>query len=160
MDRVAIKKHIRRYEGCKYKSYTDTEGYRTVAIGFNLDDPGAEATIEALGLDFDLVHAGKVALSDGQCDALLDAALTVAINDAKSLVSNFDQHPEDVKTVLVDLSYNLGKFRFAKFKNTLAAFEACDYCAAARGMAQSTWATQVGQRATDDIAIVQAHCGV
>jgi GH24 family phage-related lysozyme (muramidase) len=158
VDRAALKTRIRDYEGCEYEAYDDTEGYRTVAIGFNLDDPGAKDAIEGLGLDFDLVYDAEVALSDGHCEALLDLRLDTAINDAMSLVSNFATQPEDIQGVITDMCYNLGGPRFAKFEKTIAAFEVKDYCTAAKEMGDSKWARQVGRRAVDDIAIVQSYC--
>ena len=56
------------------------------------------------------------------------------------------------------MAYNMGRPKLAKFKKTLAAFEQKDYCTAAKEMGYSEWAKQVGRRAKDNIAIVQAHC--
>ena len=158
MDRQALIKRLRDYEGCEYTAYDDSEGYRTVAIGFLLDSPEAIDTIERMGLNYKGVYAGDVTLTDAHCNFLLDHKIDVAIADAKRLVSNFAELPDDVQDVIVDMSYNLGGPRLAKFVKTLAAFEARDYCTAAKEMAQSKWAKQVGRRAADDIAIVQAHC--
>jgi GH24 family phage-related lysozyme (muramidase) len=158
MDRQRLIKRLRDYEGCEYTAYDDSRGYRTVAIGYLLDSSEAREPVEKLGLDFEGVYKGDVALTDEHCSTLLDHKLDVATSDAKRLVSNFGQHPDDVQEVIVDMAYNLGGPRLMKFVKMLAAFEANDYCAAAHEMADSKWAKQVGRRAQDDIAIVQAHC--
>lgn len=158
MDIQVLKKRIRDFEGCEYKAYNDSLGYRTVGIGYLLDSPDAVDLIERIGLDFKAVYRGDVTLSDEHCDTLLEQKLGVAIADIKALVSNFDEHPHDVQNVLVDMAYNLGRPKLSRFVKTLAAFEAQDYCTAATEMANSIWAKQVGRRALDNIAIVQSHC--
>lgn len=51
------------------------------------------------------------------------------------------------RRVLANMAFNLGIGGLLSFKNTLAAVKRGDYEAAARGMLNSKWATQVGQRA-------------
>jgi lysozyme len=158
MTRTHMEALIRKHEGCEYISYNDTEGKRTIAIGFNLDKEGARTRIEALGLNYDSVYEGTHVLTYEHCNALLKVDLDDAIDNARVLVSNFDEQPEDVQSVIVDMIYNLGPSGFSKFVKTIAALVAKDYCTAVAEMSVSKWARQVPNRAKDDIDIVEAHC--
>jgi GH24 family phage-related lysozyme (muramidase) len=158
MNRVAIQAHIRKHEGCQYTAYDDSLGVRTVGIGFNLTRKDAKPRIEAMGLDYDLVYQGRVKLADAHCNALLNVDVEDAIDMARALLTNFNDQPDDVQLVIVDMIYNMGGPRFAKFEKTLAALEADDYCKAAIEMRNSKWAEQVPNRAAADIAIMMRHC--
>jgi lysozyme len=158
MNKVSLKARIRDYEGCELKAYDDSLGYRTIGIGYLLDCPEAVDAIERLGLDFKAVYRGDALLTEEHCDVLLDQKLDEAIQTAQELVPNFDDHPHDVQDVLVDMAYNLGRPKLARFVKMLAAFKAMDYCTAQREMSESLWARQVGRRALDNIAAVRLHC--
>lgn len=54
-----------------------------------------------------------------------------------------------VKTILINMAFNLGVDRLMKFKNTLAYIKAKDYLNAARNMKLSLWYKQVGVRAEE-----------
>jgi GH24 family phage-related lysozyme (muramidase) len=158
MNRTAMQAHIRKHEGCEYTSYDDSLGVRTVGVGFNLTRKDAKPRIEAMGLDYDLVYAGKLKLADAHCRALLMVDVEDAIEAASAIVGSFEDQPEDVQLVIVDMIFNLGAPRFAKFTKAIAALEARDYCTAAAEMRSSRWAEQVPNRARADIEIVLGHC--
>lgn len=54
-----------------------------------------------------------------------------------------------LKTVLINMAFNLGPDGLFKFKNTLAYMKAKDYKNAARNMTLSLWYKQVGSRAKE-----------
>jgi GH24 family phage-related lysozyme (muramidase) len=160
MDLKATEKLIRDHEGVRSRVYPDSEGILTIGVGFNLQKNGATQRIAALSVDYNDLCAGNCELNDDQVDKLFEDDLNTAVADAKTCVSNFSLHPEDVQTAIVDMVFNLGVTRFSKFTATIAALEADppDYCKAAVEMRDSAWAKQVPNRANDDIALVQQFC--
>ena len=57
-------------EGFKHYAYPDTTGHRTICVGYNMDaQPRSE--IEAFGVNYNAVYAGRTPLSTSQCLALL-----------------------------------------------------------------------------------------
>jgi len=65
------------------------------------------------------------------------------------LVPGWGDMPLYVQSVLVNLVFNLGPTRLAKFKNTLKLFNDGKYAAAASALTQSLWFKQVGDRAVE-----------
>jgi lysozyme len=158
VNRTRAESFIAAHEGCEFIAYDDTEGKRTVGVGFNLDRAGADTRIHALGLDYTDVYHGRCTLTTAHCSALFTVDLDDAIADAKAIVSNFASQPEDIQMVIVDMIFNLGASGFSKFVNTVAALQRHDYCKAADEMQSSKWAQQVPNRAKDDIALVRLYC--
>jgi len=158
MNRLTTEALIRKHEGVEYVAYDDSEGIRTIGIGFNLQKEGAQRRIGALGLDYDAVFSGACTLTDQHCSALFSVDLDDAIEQASGIVSNFSLQPDDVQSVIVDMVYNLGAAGFQKFTKAIAAFEDKDYCTAAAELQNSLWARQVPSRAKEDISMVKAFC--
>ncbi|MFZ0915112.1 MAG: hypothetical protein WAN09_17705, partial [Candidatus Korobacteraceae bacterium] len=101
MDLATIKAWIEHWEGRRNQTYDDKTGkaitpgcvvlgHPTVGVGFNLDATGAQAAIEALGLDYDQVRSGGQTLTDDQIDTLLDQTVNQAIQGARQVVPSFD----------------------------------------------------------------------
>lgn len=146
---------ISQHEGVRTQVYTDTAGIPTIGIGFNLQKAGAPQRIAALGVDYAQLCAGQCGLTDVEVQTLFSQDLDTAIGDTRALVSNFDSLPDNAQTAIVDMVFNLGGPRFSQFKATIAALVAEDFAQAADQMASSLWATQVPNRAADDIALVR-----
>lgn len=130
------------------------EGHPTVGVGFNLDATGAQAAIEALGLDYAQVRSGGQTLTDDQIDSLLDQTVNQAIQAAQQVISNFDALPGDRQVVIVDMVFNLGLSGFSKFVLTIQAIRNQDWPTAAQQMQQSAWFRQVGARASADVNLM------
>src|SRR5580658_8854572 len=102
MDLALTKQWITHWESTRFQSYADAtgtplnpgdtpRGNPTIGVGFNLAAPGAQATIEALGLDFNAVLTGAVNITPDQVDQLLTTTINGAVAGAKTLVPAFDQ---------------------------------------------------------------------
>lgn len=82
------------------------------------------------------------------------------------LTPNWGKMPLFAQSVLVNLAYNLGEQRLAKFAPTLALFEAHDWAGAAAHLKASVWYKQVGARSSELVArlenekIEDAHLAV
>lgn len=124
-----LKEDLKRDEGLRLKTYIDTVGVRTIGYGHTNN------------------VRKKQVITQEQAEALLDADIAVAIADAKIACKCFDKLDGPRKTVIANMSFNLGLERLALFQRTLAAVCSGKYQDAALHMMQSKWATQVKQRA-------------
>lgn len=79
----------------------------------------------------------------------LKEVILASIADAKRLVSNFEDQPDAVKTVLVSMAYNMGYTKLSGFRNTLRFAVNKDYTNMANGMEKSLWYSQTGRRAKE-----------
>lgn len=116
---------VARHEGLRLRPYRDTTGHWTIGFGLNLD-------------------AG---LTREEAEWLLRHRLAQTMDALVPELLWWGRLDEVRRAVLVDMAYNLGVAGLLKFHRTLAAVEAGDYEAAARGMLASRWARQVGTRA-------------
>jgi GH24 family phage-related lysozyme (muramidase) len=136
--------------------YLDQVGHPTIGIGFNLDRPDARGRIEALGLDYDAVRAGDVALTDAQIDRLFDGDFNDSLAAARDLLPNFTSLTSNAQIVLIDMVFNMGKQGVANFTRMLDALSRKDYAGAVEGMRYSKWASQVPNRATFDMDLMMS----
>jgi lysozyme len=125
--RDIAKAQIKVDEGVRFKVYRDSLGIETVGVGRNIRDKG---------------------LSMQEVDLLLDNDLSDAERDARAIFPTFDKLSDIRKAVLLNMSFNMGRERLSKFKKLRAAVQDEDWAEAARQMLLSTWASQVGARAT------------
>ena len=154
MDLGKTRAWIEHWEGRRNQTYIDSEGHPTVGVGFNLDDNGARADIEALGLNYDQVRAGAQDLTDAQIDTLLDRTVNQAVQGAQRVLATFDTIPDDKQIVIVDMVFNLGVDGFSKFAHAIQAIKSQDWATAAEQMQQSLWFRQVGARASADVNLM------
>jgi len=129
VNREALAKQLVIDEGLRLKPYHCTAGKLTIGVGRNLDDVGitkAEAMmllasdIERVETELDRVLPWWRGMSDKRQQVLANMCFNMGIgNSTCGLLS---------------------------FRNTLAAMQRGDYKAAARGMLDSAWARQVGDR--------------
>lgn len=115
-----------RHEGMALKPYRDTIGKLTIGCGRNLDDVG---------------------ISKAEAMILLEHDALIAIGGARGLVPMFDLLTRPRQLALIDMAFNLGSGRLAKFHDMLKAISLGDYSGAAAEMLDSKWAEQVGNRA-------------
>jgi lysozyme len=117
---------LRRDEGTRSIAYQDTRGHWTVGIGHNLETPLPAAVIDLL-FQYDVLAATEAAIL---------------------VTPTWAQLTPVRQGVLVNMAFNLGQAGLAAFKMMFRALAQGDYAGAAREMLDSTWATQVGDRAT------------
>ena len=136
-------------EGFRPKAYPDPlSGWKTptIGVGFNLSKPGAKERISELGLNYDLILKRKQSITKQHALALLNDDIKIAENDAKKIFKDFDSHPENVKNVLTNMSFNLGYNRLSNFTKLIEKINNKDYVNAAEEMKNSSWFKQVGPR--------------
>jgi lysozyme len=151
-----VQELITKHEGFRCQVYRDTKGNRTIAIGFNLDDPGARAVCETFGLNYDQLLAGTATLTLTEAEAIRDYKIDSAEFAAHCQFPNFDQLPDQAQAVILDMLYNLGSVKFAEFKMMIAALkqDPPDFNQAASEMKSSAWYCEVPNRAKEDCALM------
>ena len=133
-------------EGFRSKPYHCTAGKLTIGYGINLDEGITEEEAEAIleiRLEnlWDELGCFKIKIF-GQRDYGLNYELA-----RKGYLAD---------EILVNMAYNLGIPRLARFKNMWAALEEFDYHTAAAEMKDSMWYVQTGDRAERLVARMEA----
>lgn len=136
---------IAKHEGIERVVYKDSKGIPTVGIGFNLESNHNKQFLKQNPEILDKIK-NKIPLSDRDIKILYNHSLKQAYKDAVSVIPNFKQLPKDVKMIIIDMSFNLGKTRLAGFKNMIKALNNNDFETAAKEMKDSAWYHQVGNR--------------
>ena len=113
-----------RDEGLRLKVYKDSEGIETIGVGRNL----------------------QKGITREEAMFLLDNDIKAAIQDAMTF-DWYNDLDEVRQRVIINMIFNLGLYKFGKFKKTIAAIKNQDWNTAADEMLNSHWARQVGIRA-------------
>lgn len=125
---------LRRDEDVRYSPYNDTKGIPTVGVGHNLEAKPLPA-------------GWKYPLNDTQVNSLLDDDLEDVFHDLDRNLPWWTDLNDVRQRVICNMAYNLGITKLLGFKNTLVFMRQGKYDAAADGMLNSAWATQVKGRA-------------
>lgn len=156
MNRNVLKQFIEAAEGRRLACYLDTEGIPTIGVGVNLAEPRNEKRVEVLGRVVGNLKAGREELTDREVDWLLDGDIELAIQDARTVIANFDELDSARQTVLVDMAFNLGRRRLASFKRMRAALLEERFDEAADEMVDSRWFRQVKGRGARNVAAMRS----
>jgi GH24 family phage-related lysozyme (muramidase) len=129
-------KQLKNDEGEVLKVYNDHLGYLTFGIGHLITqkDPEAEWPI------------GEP-VSEERVKECFDKDVETSITEIKFMVKDFDDKPDIVQEVLVNMLFNLGYHRLSAFKKFLKAIKKNDWNEAAKEGRDSRWYTQVTMRA-------------
>tara|TARA_B100000900_G_C20595802_1_gene723348 strand:- start:1228 stop:1797 length:570 start_codon:yes stop_codon:yes gene_type:complete len=134
------------HESKEPRVYDDSEGNRTIGIGFNLEEPSNRKKAEALGFNVQDMLSGKKVLSDKEIKILYNESIKQAANDANAYLPQAGRQPPVVQKVLLDMAFNLGLTRLNGFVEMRKALIKGDYNKAAKEMIDSKWYNQVGTR--------------
>jgi len=130
-----IKLDLTKHEGCKTDVYLCSEGIPTAGIGHAL-------------LGDEELPVGTTVSMEQVLDWFKEDC-EEALSDARALFLNFDSLPDQVKRVLVNMAFNLGRSRLGKFKNLIRAVNEGNWVKAADEMIDSRWYNQVGNRSVE-----------
>ena len=145
-------------EGYYPCAYTDSRGFRTVGMGFNLEKPGARSRIANVGADYDKVKSRSQCLSDAQIQKLFWQDMPIAVSCVTSWLPNWSTLPSGPKSAVVDMAFNLGCAKLKEFKKMKAALtqNPPNYPAAAAEMKNSPWCSQVKGRCPRDVKCMRS----
>ena len=127
---TAASKQITIHEGRRNVAYTDSEGIKTVGVGFNLESPNADAQLKSVGASLSGVLDGDE-LSDEQVETLFQQDLAEAKLDAEAVIPNFNSLSPKRKVAFTDMAFNLGRTKLAGFKEMIVAIKIGDFDQAA-----------------------------
>ena len=131
-----LREQLKIDEGVIYEVYNDHLGYATFGIGHLITEQDEEYG-KPLGTP----------VSEERVNAVFEKDVAIYMSEAKKVFPNLEQLPEEAQQVIVNMTFNMGAPRLAKFKKFIAGVNASDWNTAAVEMMDSRWAKQVGNRA-------------
>jgi len=138
MDREAVFEQLKIDEGVVYEIYNDHLGYATFGVGH-------------LVLESDPEHGQPVGtpVSEQRVKECFENDLNTAIGECDALYEGgeFNDLPDEVQQILVNMMFNMGRTRLSKFKKMHAAILEGDWKTAAMEGRDSRWHKQVTNRA-------------
>ena len=135
------KAEIKRHEGEVLEIYMDSLGYKTLGVG-HLCQPN--------DIEYDWEVGTPV--SQEVVDAYYEMDFRKHYYEAVNVFGDekgFNNLPDDIQRVLVNMAFNLGGTRLSKFRNMLQACRNHDWQEMARQMQDSRWFGQVGRRSIE-----------
>jgi len=136
-NRDALFETLKVDEGVKNDVYLDHLGYKTVGVGHLILPLDPEAEFE-VGDE----------ISDERVRELFEQDLETCIAECVVLYDDYwEDFPGEVKEILANMMFNMGRPRLSKFKNFKAKLEAHDWADAAAEGRDSVWYRQVTNRA-------------
>ena len=136
MDIDKLREEIEYDEGNVQKIYLDHLGLPTFGIGHLVRESDPEYGWEV----------GRE-VSKARCDSVFNEDVKTVISDCHKLYPDFDNLPEEVKRIIANMMFNMGRPRLSKFKGMKRGVDARDWNAAADEMVDSRWYRQVTKRA-------------
>jgi len=136
MDLKKLYEEIKADEGEILEIYKDHLGYETFGIGH-------------LVVEADPEHGQPVGtpVSVERVREVFDKDIQTSINYCESLFGQWHNWPEEVQLIMVNMMFNMGPTRMAKFKNMIGALSVRDWKQAALEGRDSLWYRQVTNRA-------------
>ena len=143
------KAEIKRHEGEVLEIYMDSLGYKTLGVGHLCQPEDPEYSWEV-----------GTAVSQEIVDMYYDSDFNKHLKEAIHVVGekDFENLPEAIQRVIVNMCFNLGGTRLSKFKNMLAACRSHNWQEMARQMQDSRWYYQVGRRSQELQRMVLECC--
>ena len=135
-NRESVYEQLKIDEGVVYEIYNDHLGYPTFGIGHLITESDPEHGCTE-----------GTPVSEERVAEAFEQDLNIAIRECLVLYGErwFD-FPDEVKEILVNMMFNLGRPRLSKFKNMQAALDKGDWVTAAVEGRDSRWYYQVGNR--------------
>ena len=138
MNREAVFEQLKIDEGVVNEVYLDHLGYPTFGVGH-------------LVLESDPEHGAEVGtpVSEERVKECFEKDLDIAISECEKLYEEgvFEDLPDEVQQILVNMMFNMGRTRLSKFKKMHAAILDSDWKEAAVEGRDSRWYKQVTNRA-------------
>jgi len=147
-----LQKYLEIDEGKSKKPYKDSKGIWTIGIGRNLESPGLSLKeMQRFGENNFYQDKSFVSiscarnfilspLSDEEIHYLLDNDIKRVIEELKLQYEWFLSLSIARQYVICNMYFQLGQYKFRKFKNLIKSLELKDYDLAAKEMLDSKWA--------------------
>jgi len=126
--------YLKKHEGLSLKPYICPAGKLTIGVGRNLEDNG---------------------ISEEEALFLLRNDVERCERELREIFPDFDNYHDNLKMVLIDMIFNLGKTRFLKFKKMIKAVKSKRFKKVIKEMKNSLWCKQVKNRCKDNVALIK-----
>jgi len=136
MDISKLKDQLIIDEGVKYETYLDHLSLKTCGIGHLCREDEPEYDLE-LGAE----------ISEDRVTELFEQDIQTVIQDCKKVYDDWDKLPEEVKQIVANMMFNLGRPRYSKFRKHIQAVMDGNWQESANQMRDSRWYRQVTNRA-------------
>ena len=136
MDISKLKDQLIIDEGVKYETYLDHLSLKTCGIGHLCREDEPEYDLE-LGAE----------ISEDRVTELFEQDIQTVIQDCKKVYDDWDKLPEEVKQIVANMMFNLGRPRYSKFRKHIQAVMDGNWQESANQMRDSRWHRQVTNRA-------------
>lgn len=139
VDLARMEAQLVLHEGLRTEEYLDTEGNRTVGVGYNISGRGLEFLEDVL----ERKVSSPVTVTAAEALLVLRADIERVQRAVSTYFPEYAALSEVRQRVCVDMAFNMG-FSALKFKHAIEAIKARDWSRAARELYRSKWAEQVG----------------
>ena len=134
---------LKRHEGVKSHAYRDSLGILTIGCGRNISKSEE--------------HHG-LGISDDEIEYMLQNDIERTIKELSQEYVWFNDMEEGARRdAIINMHFNLGRFRFAGFKKAIAHMENGSYDAAATEFLDSRWAKQVKGRSLEVTDMIKTN---
>jgi GH24 family phage-related lysozyme (muramidase) len=123
-------------EGCVNSIYLDHLNLPTLGIGHLINE-----------WDEEYGKPVGTPVSEERVNELFDKDIQITIDECEQLFGNFQDLPEEVKQILANMMFNLGRPRLSKFRKLCKAVAERNWKECAIQMEDSKWHKQVTKRA-------------
>lgn len=145
VDVKQVYKEISSDEGKVLHAYLCSEHHKTVGIGHKVLETDVESSLCIYEVDADV--ADNESISEDRCYELFQKDVQVSIDGCAKIYNSWEELPQEIQHVLVNMCFQLGQGGLSKFKNFKAAIEDFDWQRASEEMMDSRWASQTPERA-------------
>ena len=136
MNTDELRKQLEIDEGVVHEIYLDHLGLPTFGIGHLVTESDPEYGLP-VGTPVD----------ESRCIEAFEQDIETTVSECKLLYPDFDDLPEEVKQIIANMMFNMGRPRLSKFKGMKSGVDARDWNRAADEMVDSRWYRQVTKRA-------------
>ena len=136
MDINKLKETLKIDEGVVYEIYNDHLGYPTFGIGHLVLEGEPEYGLSV-----------GTPITEERVDECFERDVEYVLNDCRILHEDFDNYPEEVKQIIANMMFNMGRTRLTNFRKHNAALKEGDWKTAAIEGRDSRWYKQVTNRA-------------
>ena len=133
-------------EGKVLHAYLCSELHATIGIGHKILDTDPEKDLDIFGINWEEVPDNQY-ITEHRCYVLFQEDVQIAISGCMKIYNNWNDLPQEVQHILVNMCFQLGQRGLSNFKQMGKAIEESDWEKASVEMMDSRWAKQTPQRA-------------
>ena len=133
-------------EGKVLHAYLCSELHATIGIGHKILDTDPEKELDIFGINWEEVPDDQH-ITEDRCYILFQEDVQIAISGCMKIYNNWDDLPQEVQHILINMCFQLGQRGLSNFKQMGKAIEGSDWGKASVEMMDSRWAKQTPQRA-------------